>query len=51
MEAKVKRALVFGSVPCEDWSFLRDYATDGCPVFAPTAASKMQLRRGFALIL
>mgnify|MGYP000305744901 CR=1 FL=1 len=25
MEAKVKRALVFGSVPCRDWSFLEAY--------------------------
>ena len=25
MEAKVKRALVFGSVPCGDWSFLEEY--------------------------
>lgn len=47
MEAKVKRALVFGSVPCEDWSFLRDYATDGCPVFCADGGVKNAAAAGF----
>ena len=46
MEAKVKRALVFGSVPCRDWSFLEAYRREDQQVYCADGGLNNALAAG-----
>ena len=47
MATKMKRALIFGSVPCTDWRFLEAYDTAGCPVYCADGGVNVAASAGF----